>query len=132
MLVFAKMLTKAAMDHLVKVFKALADPTRVAIVNQLAHEVLCVGALAQRLGLTQSAISQHLRVLREAGLVEGNKRSRWVHYSLSQQSLRETTVQIIMWLGQLASEPAEPCASGSPCLANDRRAARSSKPRSRR
>ena len=54
-------------------FKALADPTRLQIVKFLCHhhepEALCVNALAGLLGITQSAVSQHLRILKNAGLV---------------------------------------------------------------
>src|SRR5205814_6020721 len=63
-------------------FKALADPARVAIVNQLAGaEELCVCQV--RLGLSQPTVSHHLRVLREAGLIEvSRKRGTWVYYRL--------------------------------------------------
>ena len=43
---------------------------------------LCVNALAHKLGVTQSAVSQHLRVLRQAGLVRGTRRGNFMHYSL--------------------------------------------------
>ena len=64
-------------------FKALADPTRLAIVNRLAsREVACVCEF-ETLGLSQPTISHHLRVLREAGLVEvARKRRTWVFYRL--------------------------------------------------
>ena len=64
-------------------FKALADPTRLAIVNRLAsREVACVCEF-ETLGLSQPTISHHLRVLREAGLIEvAHKRRTWVFYRL--------------------------------------------------
>ena len=64
-------------------FKALSDPTRLAIVNRLAGRgATCVCEFLS-LGLTQPTISHHLRVLREAGLIEvSHKRGTWVFYRL--------------------------------------------------
>jgi ArsR family transcriptional regulator len=63
-------------------FKALSDPTRLAIVNQLAGSgELCVCNL-EPLGLSQPTISHHLRILREAGLVESTRRGTWAFYRL--------------------------------------------------
>ena len=64
-------------------FKALADPTRLAIVNRLASgEAKCVCEF-NSLGLAQPTISHHLRILREAGLIEvSHKRGTWVFYRL--------------------------------------------------
>src|SRR2546423_14101403 len=64
-------------------FKALADPTRLAIVNRLAgREEACVCELLN-LGVSQPTVSHHLKVLREAGLIEvAAKRKTWVFYRL--------------------------------------------------
>ena len=64
-------------------FKALSDPTRLAIVNRLAGRGEACVCEFQSLGLSQPTISHHLRVLREAGLVEvAFKRGTWVFYRL--------------------------------------------------
>jgi len=64
-------------------FKALSDPTRVAIVNRLAAaECVCVCDFVSALDLAQPTISHHLKVLREAGLVESSRRGTWAYYSL--------------------------------------------------
>jgi DNA-binding transcriptional ArsR family regulator len=110
------------MDHLVRVFKALSDSTRATILTQLSDEALCVGALASRLGVTHSAVSQHLRVLREVGLVTGDKRGSWVHYSLDRGRVREVSGQFSHWLEQLASTPEAKCVGGT-CADSPRRAA---------
>ncbi len=73
-------------DNLAQLFSALGSDTRVRILRELAEDVLCVGALAMRLDLTQSAISQHLTVLRNAGLVESDKRGSYVHYRLAEDA----------------------------------------------
>jgi ArsR family transcriptional regulator, arsenate/arsenite/antimonite-responsive transcriptional repressor len=64
-------------------FKALADPTRVAIVNSLsAADEVCVCSLTETFELSQPTISHHLRILREAGLVEASRRGTWAYYRL--------------------------------------------------
>ena len=64
-------------------FKALADPTRVAIVNRLAGAgEVCVCAFVGELGLSQPTVSHHLRILREAGLVDARRRGTWAYYRL--------------------------------------------------
>jgi len=70
-------------DKLARWLKVLSVGTRVRIVQLLKGRALCVNALAHRLGVTQSAVSQHLRVLREAGLVIDEKRGYYVHYRLN-------------------------------------------------
>lgn len=97
------------MDDLVKLFKALADPTRAQILVQLANGGLCVGALAYRLGVTHSAVSQHLRILREAGLVDGERQGYRVHYSLNRDRISVVSAQVGEWFGGLSSAPAGDC-----------------------
>ena len=76
-------LPEEATAELAAQFKALADPTRVAIVNQLAAaDEVCVCVLNERFDLSQPTISHHLKVLREAGLVEANRRGTWAYYRL--------------------------------------------------
>jgi ArsR family transcriptional regulator len=69
-------------------FKALADPTRVAIVNRLtgADEV-CVCDLTAVFDLSQPTVSHHLKVLRDAGLVESSRRGTWAYYRLVPEAL---------------------------------------------
>src|SRR5471032_2812266 len=73
----------AERDALAARFKALADPTRVAIVNRLAAaDEVCVCDFVAALDLAQPTISHHLKVLREAGLVESSRRGTWAYYRL--------------------------------------------------
>ncbi len=65
-----------------EIFKALADKTRLHIVALLAAEELCVCELVAVFDLTQPSISQHLRKLRQAGLVKERKTAQWVFYAL--------------------------------------------------
>jgi ArsR family transcriptional regulator len=73
----------AERDALAARFKALGDPTRVAIVNRLAAaDEVCVCDFVAALALAQPTISHHLKVLREAGLVESSRRGTWAYYRL--------------------------------------------------
>jgi ArsR family transcriptional regulator, arsenate/arsenite/antimonite-responsive transcriptional repressor len=69
-------------------FKALADPTRVAIINCLsAADEVCVCSLTDTFDLSQPTISHHLKVLREAGLVESSRRGTWAYYRLVPEAI---------------------------------------------
>ena len=77
------------MEQLAKIFKALSNNTRLEILSLLAERPLCVNALVNRLDVSQSAVSQHLRVLENTGLVKGSKMGYWVHYSLVPENFEE-------------------------------------------
>jgi len=72
-------------------FRALADPTRLKLVKLLCRQrepsALCVNALAYRLGISQSAVSQHLRVLKSLKLVKGERRGYRVHYFINKYEI---------------------------------------------
>ncbi|MEF8822672.1 MAG: metalloregulator ArsR/SmtB family transcription factor [Desulfohalobiaceae bacterium] len=72
----------------VAALKALAHETRWRMIQLLLGHSLCVGALAQTLGVTEAAASQHLQILRRAGLVRGEKRGYWTHYQVQTQELK--------------------------------------------
>jgi DNA-binding transcriptional ArsR family regulator len=73
--------------RLARICKLLSVQTRVRIVQLLKDRALCVGALSARLDVTQGAVSQHLRVLRDADLVVPEKRGHFVHYRLNERTL---------------------------------------------
>ncbi len=73
--------------QLARIFKALSVDTRVRIVLLLKERALCVNALAARLKVSASAVSQHLRILRGADLVTSDKRANYVHYQLNRATL---------------------------------------------
>lgn len=76
-------------------FRAIADPTRRAILDVLAGGESTVGALCRSFAISQSAVSQHLRVLRVAGLVTPRREGRRRYYSLQPGPLRE----VYDWVG---------------------------------
>ena len=76
------------------VLKAIADETRMKILTLLLGHSYCVRALARKLELTEATISQHLKVLREAGLLVGEKRSYFMHYDVERAVLHELAQEI--------------------------------------
>jgi ArsR family transcriptional regulator, arsenate/arsenite/antimonite-responsive transcriptional repressor len=77
-----------AAEDLAAVFKALADPTRVAIVSRLASgEQCCVCDLTDVFELSQPTISHHLRILRDAGLVKAERRGTFAYYWLAPEAI---------------------------------------------
>jgi len=70
-------------------FKALSDESRFKLINLLLTHDFCVGALAHHLKITEAAVSQHLKQLRELGLVKGEKRGYWTHYTVDKVKLKD-------------------------------------------
>lgn len=70
------------MTSLHRIFKALADPTRLRILNLLLHQPSCVCELESALGLPQPLVSRHLAYLRNAGLVRDRRQGMRVQYSV--------------------------------------------------
>jgi ArsR family transcriptional regulator, arsenate/arsenite/antimonite-responsive transcriptional repressor len=78
----------AAAQELAETFKALSDPTRVAIVNRLSGvDEVCVCDLTAAFELSQPTISHHLRTLRDAGLVEVERKGTWAYYRLVPEAI---------------------------------------------
>jgi ArsR family transcriptional regulator len=83
---------EARAEAMAPVLAALADPVRLRIVSMLLNArdgTSCGCDLEGPLALSQPTVSHHLKVLREAGLVEGERRGRWVHYRVVPQRLEE-------------------------------------------
>jgi len=81
--------TLPAPSAVARSFHAFADATRVEIVALLSHGERCVCELQQVLGATQSRLSFHLRVLKDAGLVRDRRDGRWIYYALERAALEE-------------------------------------------
>ncbi len=71
------------MQSLIKLAKALSDPNRVKIIKMLQQRTMCVCELRVALGISQPAVSKHLKVLENAGLVNSHKEGPWTNYMLS-------------------------------------------------
>jgi DNA-binding transcriptional ArsR family regulator len=88
------------MSDLSAILAALADPTRRAAVQRLSHGPATANQLAALAPISRPAVSQHLRVLREAGLISGTQTGRHVFYELSGTPLLEAQ----RWLGRLVEQ----------------------------
>ncbi len=87
-------ITPAQAATLAAVFKALADPNRVRIVNLLANapEPVCVCEFMPQLELSQGTVSFHLKKLLDVGLLEREQRGTWAYYSLKRDALERLAV----------------------------------------
>jgi DNA-binding transcriptional ArsR family regulator len=94
-----------------RTFRALSEPVRRAMLDLLAERELTVGEVARRLGMTQPAVSQHLRALREAGLVRPRRQGRLRFYSVDGRPLRRVHEWIHryepQWRGTLRPDRSE-------------------------
>jgi DNA-binding transcriptional ArsR family regulator len=79
------LVTPSTAERLAQVFRALADPTRVRIVSALARAELCVGDLAAVLGMSISAVSHQLRLLRELRVVRKRRDGKHIYYALDDE-----------------------------------------------
>ena len=91
-------------EELLGPLRALADETRLKLISLLLTDDLCVGALAHRVGISEAAVSQHLQVLRKAGLIKGEKRGYWTHYAVERDVLKNLADR----LKTIADEPSYP------------------------
>jgi len=87
----------AEIKSLSHVFKILGEPNRLKILTSLGLECRPVSAIVASTGLTQTNVSFHLRVLREAGLVKPEKNGSFVFYCLPDPALREIIDQFRDW-----------------------------------
>ena len=74
------------MKDIIKIFKALSDPTRLRIMILLLRKDLCVCELTFILGMEQSRVSHHMRVLRDAGIAEDVRDGRWIIYRVPEEA----------------------------------------------
>jgi DNA-binding transcriptional ArsR family regulator len=86
-------------DKLARIFRALSVDSRIIIVQLLKERTLCVNALAAKLEITPAAVSQHLRILRDADLLIADKRGNFVHYRVNTAKLEEWQQQVNTLLG---------------------------------
>jgi ArsR family transcriptional regulator len=91
-----------------KALGALGEPLRWRIVELLAGEELCVCHLVEELGVAQPLVSHHLRVLREAGLVETERYRYWTYYRLQPEALAHLADRLSSLVGEPARER-RPC-----------------------
>ena len=72
----------------VKLFKALSDPNRLAILALLREGEKCACVLLEQLQISQSTLSHHMKILCDSGIVTARKDGKWTYYSISQEGSR--------------------------------------------
>ena len=111
--------TDDTIDRAVDVFRTFGNATRLRLIRLLSgrgdSHALCVGALASRLGVSQSAVSQHLRVLKGADLVRGERRGYRVHYFVNAEALERCRQVARAALEPPGEGDAEPCPERGRC-----------------
>ena len=103
---------------LTQALKALADPSRLSIFNLLMEGVQCNCELAERLDLSLSLISHHLRVLREVGLITAERAAedaRWIYYAVDRRTLAELDAAMQHLLDVNRIQPRIPACGPSSC-----------------
>ena len=95
-----------------KVFKALCDPKRLAILEQLRSGEKCACVLQEPMDLTQSGLSYHMKILCDSGIVSARKEGKWMYYSISEQGA-ENARNLLRELTTVSMGcKAEPCCEG--------------------
>lgn len=94
-----------------RVFKALCDPKRLAILEQLRSGEKCACVLQEPLELTQSGLSYHMKVLCDSGLVSSRQEGKWTHYRLSETG-REYAVKLLLEITTPVCDAAGTCDCG--------------------
>jgi DNA-binding transcriptional ArsR family regulator len=94
------MLIEVRAMSLQNTMKALADPVRREILNTLKKGRLSAGEITEHFDITAAAVSRHLSVLKEAGLIFDNREGKFIFYELNTSVLEE----VLLWLSELKGE----------------------------
>jgi ArsR family transcriptional regulator len=98
------------LEEAVALLLAAADPHRLALLRTLARGTQCVCELQRQVPLPGNRLSYHLKVLREAGLIFGTKRGRWIDYTLVEGGLDRLRAAIPGLPGRPAADGVTGCA----------------------
>lgn len=96
-------------DEFISVYKALADETRLKIINMLSCGEMCACEILEYFRITQPTLSYHMKILTECGLVKGRKDGSWMRYSLNNELVDSLN---IFWNG-LTTKKEEACICNS-------------------
>lgn len=97
-------------QEIAKVFKALCDPKRLSILEQLRSGEKCACVLQEPMDLTQSGLSYHMKILCDSGIVVSRQESKWTHYRLSDAG-RDKAVKLLLKIATPDTEQASGCSS---------------------
>jgi len=93
------------MRKIAEFYKALGDETRLKIIQMLSGHEMCVCEIIDKLDMSQPAISHHLKILRQAGLVNDSREGKWIYYSLNSNIFREVFLDEDTEIIQCYAEP---------------------------
>lgn len=96
------------------VFKALADETRLNIVDMLSDGELCACKILEHFNITQPTLSYHMKILCESGIVNGKREGAWMRYTLNMEALSEISKVMQSLLSTNVLHHAECCSVNSP------------------
>ena len=86
-------------QEMAKIFKALSSESRIRILELIRDRKLCVNAITQKLDITQPAVSQHLAILKDIGLVKSDRYGSIIHYQLDNSRLQDFKASVQKHLG---------------------------------
>lgn len=95
------------MDHEEKVFKAFCDEKRLAILGLLRGGEKCACMLTDQLGIGQSSLSYHMKILCESGVVESRQEGKWTHYHLSESGGKRAAELVLVLTTPYCSQSAD-------------------------
>ncbi len=102
---------KKSITRITDSLKALGDPTRFQLLKVIARtgNNICVNAITNRMEITQPTVSQHLKVLKNAGIVEATRSGNQVHYTINTESILELAESIssLAKISKINCTPAE-------------------------
>lgn len=91
------------MEELVKLFKALSDETRINILILVSKKNICQKGISRHLNISDSAVSQHIKILKDANIIKGYKEGYYVIYHINKEVLA-TGIEFIRSVGEESSE----------------------------
>lgn len=97
------------MEEKVKIIHLITEPTRFRLLELLSERHYCVRVLAIRLGITESAVSQHLRILKKYGIVDSRRIGYQTHYTVNSTLIADALNELKQLIPDAAGEPAEKC-----------------------
>lgn len=93
------------MKKIAEFYKALGDEVRLKILHMLSEQEMCVCEIIDKLDMSQPAVSHHLKILRQAGLVKDSREGKWIYYSLNGSVFEEVFSSEKAEVIQYYSEP---------------------------
>lgn len=95
---------RSAVEPILTIARALSDENRLRALLALRDQEVCVCQLIELLQLAPSTVSKHMSILKQARLVVGRKKGRWMHYRLPGKTAARMVRQVLSWVRQSASE----------------------------